>query len=114
MSQPLRTVVFIPGWLDDADIWMDRNMAWVDEAGYKLVSVVDGPGAAWGDAVKFLHDGRAEVVVVGDDSHIPAGFVPRVDVVSRLKPADAHHRRPRRLSDRADRAPTDQDGGAVP
>lgn len=75
---------------------------------YRVVAVVQGD---WREAMDFLEDGRAQVLVAAGDDGFPSGGLPRVEIVSQMRrnrvrdiyrpsrnerPADANDTRRRR------------------
>lgn len=93
--KPLDAVVFLPPGTPAAGLWTDACGEYVQRRGYRLAAVC----SKWGDAMRMIFDGLADVVVVGRRDHLPKDRTPRVDVVVEEKQdVPPTLRRPKRLS----------------
>lgn len=90
--RPLGAVVFLPPGVPGAGLWTDACGEYIERRGYRLAAVC----GAWGDAVRMVLAGEAEVVVVGRRDHLPADRKPRVEVVTEAASTAENRRRPRR------------------
>lgn len=58
----------------------DRCIRHCLSRGYHVVGIVKDN---WAEAMRMLHDGRAEVLVVADEQHLDPERAPRIEVVGR-------------------------------
>lgn len=93
-------------WVADDPEWeryAGQCTEWCRQAGHEIVAMVTGrSGGTYEDVLRMVMDGRAEVIVIATRDQLPAGRLPRVEVVAeerrRLIPQQRRHlQRPRFL-----------------
>ena len=106
-TDQLRAIIYLAAYTmaaGEARRWLDACNAYCRRRTYQVAEIVfdHRKGEAWEDVLKAVHAGRhggpgewrADVIVVPDRSHLPAGRVPRVEAVVE---ENGHGPRPRFL-----------------
>lgn len=81
VTDPARAVIYVSADVTDPERFAALAapcLERVEACGYDLVGVV----RHWPDAWDMFRDGRADVVVVAEMSHLPADRLPRVEDVT--------------------------------
>ena len=89
---PTHAVVFVLSTrlLPDAD----RCIQYCIKSGYDMIGLIRDN---WREAMEYLADGRAEVLVIADERPLPTDRAPRIEVVCHQRAAGVRETRTRML-----------------
>jgi len=84
---PTTAIVFVPSdrLLPDAHRCITHCLA----QGYHMIGVVRDD---WGEAMRLLQTGTADVIVVADEEHLDPNRTPRIEVVAHYQTSHRHGR----------------------